>query len=233
VKLPLLVSLPHAGLRVPEEVAESCILTSREILEDGDVGAAAIYGLLEHHVSAFVRTDIARAIVDLNRAEDDRRKDGVVKTHTCWDVPVYREKPPEGLVVRLLERYYRPYHRELTRHAGSGVILGVDCHTMAATAPPVAPDVGRQRPAVCLGDGDGTTCSPTWTALLAECLEDSFELPVRTNDPFRGGHLVRAHHHEIPWIQLELSRAPFFDDAEKGRRVLAALEAWCRRASVS
>lgn len=231
MRLPLLISLPHAGLRVPVEVAGDCILTPREILDDGDVGAAAIYSLLEQHVKAFVKTDVARAIIDLNRAEDDRRKDGVVKTHTCWDVRVYREQPSEELVVRLLELYYRPYHRELTQRAGSGVFLGVDCHTMAATAPPVAPDPGRERPAVCLGDGDGTTCPPAWTALLAECLEASFERPVRINDPFRGGHLIRAHHHELPWIQLELSRAPFLDDAGKGQRVLAALEAWCRRAS--
>ena len=90
MKLPLLLSLPHAGLRVPDEVAHLCTLTEREIAEDGDEGAAAIYDLAGD-VDAFVTTDVARAIVDLNRAVDDRRRDGVVKTHTCWDVPIYRE----------------------------------------------------------------------------------------------------------------------------------------------
>ena len=45
--------------------------------------AAAIYCPLEQYVGAFVTIDIARAIVDLNQAEDDFRKDGVIKTHTC------------------------------------------------------------------------------------------------------------------------------------------------------
>ena len=89
MKLPLLVSVPHAGIRVPEEAEPYCILTSEQIVEDGDVGAAEIY-TLEPEVEAYVTTQIARAIVDLNRAEDDRRADGVVKTHTCWNIQFYR-----------------------------------------------------------------------------------------------------------------------------------------------
>ena len=73
--LPLLISVPHAGLRVPPEAERFCKLTETEIAKDGDEGAAEIY-TIESEVECYVTTDIARAIVDLNRAEDDRRKDG-------------------------------------------------------------------------------------------------------------------------------------------------------------
>lgn len=46
--------------------------------------AAEIYYPLEEHVTALVTTDIARAIVDLNRAEDDNVGDQV-------DVKIYRD----------------------------------------------------------------------------------------------------------------------------------------------
>jgi len=49
-----------------------------------------------------VTTDVARAIVDLNRAEDDRR---TVKTQTYWGVPVYRKFPPDQVAGQLLDRY--------------------------------------------------------------------------------------------------------------------------------
>ena len=233
--LPLLISVPHVRLRVPPEVERYCTLGPQEILEDGDVGADRIYRGLKAHVVAFVTTDIARAIVDINRAVHDRGKDGIVKTHTCWDVPVYREPLPEEIVSDLLDRYYHPYHGELTRLAATSVTLGVDCHTMAAHAPPVAPDAGKERPAVCLGDLEGTSCPARWTGtgLLAECLEETFGRPVRVNDPFRGGYVVRAHHEELPWVQLELSRAPFLDDSEKGQRVHAALRLWCERSGAA
>ena len=38
--LPLLLSVPHAGLTVPSQVENLCLLTKKEIVEDGDEGAA-------------------------------------------------------------------------------------------------------------------------------------------------------------------------------------------------
>ncbi|MGD8376962.1 MAG: N-formylglutamate amidohydrolase, partial [Acidobacteriota bacterium] len=108
MKLPLLLSVPHAGLKVPPEAAPYCVLEPDAIVADGDEFARPIYAL-EDEVEAFVTTEIARAIVDLNRPEDDRRPDGVVKTHTCWNVPVYRPFPPDDVIETLLECYYRPY----------------------------------------------------------------------------------------------------------------------------
>ena len=162
---------------------------------------------------------------DLNRATDDRRKDGVIKTHTCWDVPVYQHEPSAATVAALLDAYYRPYHERLAHLAGSAVKLAIDCHTMAAVGPPVAPDPGVERPWVCLSNGDGT-CPQTWIEGLQRCFEDAFGPHVTINHPFTGGYITRRHAAEMPWVQLELSRAPFATDREKRERVLAALSAW-------
>ncbi|UCF34343.1 MAG: N-formylglutamate amidohydrolase [Phycisphaerales bacterium] len=228
MKLPLLISVPHAGLSVPPEVRPYCALTQQEIIEDGDEGAAEIYAGLRDGVAAFVTTSVARAIVDMNRAEDDRRPDGVVKTHTCWNVPVYRAFPPTEVIDALLDRHYRPYHISLTESAGSGVRLGVDCHTMAAKGPPIGPGPGIERPWICLCNGEGT-CPQDWFGALAGCLARAFDHEVNINDPFKGGYIIRAHARELPWVQLELSRAPFMSNDEKRRRVWAALQDWCTR----
>lgn len=224
--LPLLLSVPHAGWRVPPEAAPYCVLTPDEIEADGDVGAREIYDL-GPAVTAYATTEIARAIVDLNRADDDRRKDGVVKTHTCWDVPVYRESLPEDVVSALLARYHAPYHASLRELARRGVVLGIDCHTMAAEGPPVAPDPGQVRPPVCLSNADGT-CPREWIEALARHFRARFGEGVRINDPFTGGHITRTHAAELPFVQVELSRAPFMTNAEKREAVLESLGAWCR-----
>jgi formiminoglutamase len=240
--------VPHAGLRVPEEAKPYCILSPHDIAADSDGGAAEIYDL-SHLVSAYQTTDIARAIVDLNRAEGDRRADGVVKTHTCWNVPVYDPFPPEQVVESLIERYHRPYHSRLADAASkSGVLLGVDCHTMAEEGPPVGPDPGAKRPLVCLSDGDGT-CPREWVEEMSRCFREALDqivdmrrtprpesgsidaerLCVSVNTPFKGGHIIRSHARELPWMQLELSRAPFPDDEGKQALVTLALERFCRR----
>jgi formiminoglutamase len=227
VILPLLLSVPHAGTRVPPEVADDCILGEQDIIRDGDEGAAELYRPLKPDVAAFVTSDIARAIVDLNRAPDDHRKDGVVKTHTCYDVPVYRSFPSEALIRTLLERYYRPYHAHLKELARSGVRIGVDCHTMAAIGPPTGPDPDALRPLACLSNANGT-CPQEWIESLAAHLGQGLGIEVAINEPFKGGYITRHHARELPWLQLELSREQRFSDILKPGRVLSAFRVWCR-----
>ena len=223
--LPLVVSVPHAGLRVPTEVAPVCALAPEEVAADGDSGAAEIYAI-SGEVGAFVDTDVARAVVDLNRARDDRRADGVVKTHTCWNVGVWRRPLSQAEVEGLLDAYHAPYHERLRELGLSRKwLLGVDCHTMAATGPPVGPDPGSERPWVCLSNGKGT-CPQEWIEGLKRCFQEQIDGPVKVNDPFRGGHITRSHAAEMPWIQIELSRAPYLSNNDKRRTVLTALQRW-------
>ena len=223
--LPILLSVPHAGLIIPPEVQDLCALRKEEIIEDGDEGAAEIYLPLQTEVSAFVTTDVARAILDMNRTNEDRRKDGIVKTHTCWDVPVYQEFPSEEIIATLVERFYRPYHASLTHHAQIAK-LGIDCHTMAAKGPPVGPDPGVERPSICISNAD-FTCPQEWMASLAECFGKVFETGVSINQPFKGGYIIRSHASELPWVQLEMSRARFLTNEEKSSRAIEALSIWC------
>jgi formiminoglutamase len=223
--LPILISLPHAGLRVPESLRPNCLLTTEQIVEDGDEFAFEVYTPLQDKVAAFVTTDIARAVLDMNRQEDDLRKDGVIKTHTCWDIPIWRTPLDETKHLLLIERYHRPYHRRLTELANeSSLILAIDCHTMAAFGPPVGPDPGEERPQVCLGNAEGQSCPGEWMEILKSAFQAYFHGEVSINQPFSGGYITRFHGHQLPWMQLELSRGDFATPVEKSSMVYAALK---------
>ncbi len=224
-RLPLLVSVPAAGLSVPAELSALNRLTPAEIAADGDEGARAIYAILKTEVARFVSTDVARAFVDLNRTGNDFGRDGVVKTHTRAGRPAYDAPLQPQLVERLLRRYYHPYHRRLSELAGQRVALGLDCHTMFAVGPPTAPDCGRERPQVCLGDGGGA-CPADWMEKLRICFQAHFPGEVTVNRPFSGGYITRSHGREMPWVQLELSRGAFAEPAQKALWVLESLRAW-------
>ena len=228
MKLPLLVSVPHAGIRVPPEVADICLLSANDILADSDEGAGDIYHGLEKHCQEFITTEIARAVIDLNRAPDDIGGDGVIKSHTCWNVPVYKNFPDANLIRGLLDRYYFPYHEKLA--AGPthrGIRLGIDCHTMSAVGPPVSPDPGRERPLVCLSNADGT-CPREWITALAKSLEEVFREKVAINIPFRGGYITRFHAAEMPWLQVEISRTGSYSNEYKRDCLLDGLQRFCQ-----
>jgi formiminoglutamase len=220
--LPLVLSVPHAGTAVPEEVSSINRLSRAEIEQDGDEGAAAIYLPLESEVAATVSTPIARAFVDQNRSADDFRKDGVVKTHTCWDVPIYRRPLTGAETEQLLQEYYKPYHRMLAASARRAQ-LGIDCHTMAAVAPPIGPDSGQPRPRICLGNNHGDSCPNDWLGTLGRSLAMVFECEVRLNEPFAGGYITKSRPGSIPWIQLELSRESWLSYAAKRENIAQAL----------
>ena len=224
--LPLLLSVPHAGAEVPAEAEPYCILTPAQIAADGDEGAAEIYALADE-VEGHLTTPVARAIVDLNRAPDDFSPDGVIKTHTCWNDPVYSRLPPPDVVEELLDRHWHPYHRRLRELGASGrFLLGIDCHTMAAHGPPVGPDAGAARPLACLSNDD-RTCPSAWMAGLQATLAARLGGEVAINTPFRGGYITQVHSAEMPWLQIELSRAPFTDVEHKRQSVLDALRDLC------
>ena len=225
--LPFLISVPHAGLGIPDEVRSLCRLNKDEIRDDSDGGADEIYSMLKGHVQCFETTDIARAVVDLNRPEDDLSKDGVIKTHTCWNVPIWTSHLSKKQCDMLLEKYYRPYHQRLRSLASSpSLVMGIDCHTMAETGPPVGPDPGEKRPFINLGNLNHRACPERWAMSLLECFKEQFGDNVYLNHPFKGGWITRHHSQFLPWIQLEISREPFLPDSEKGLKMLSALNQW-------
>jgi formiminoglutamase len=232
VTLPIVVSIPHGGTQTPPEVAGRVCAGEAEIFEDGDAFTPEIYDIADH-VAHLQAARMARAFVDLNRAEDDRppaNSDGVVKSATCFGRPIYREPLGPELTETLLAAYHRPYHAALERAAWRpGMELGLDCHSMAATPPPVARDRDSPRPLFCLGNAFGASCDDGLLERLADRIAEAFEIgrdQVALNRPFSGGYVTRRHgRRPLPWIQVEMSRTlylaePWFDPA--ARRVEVA-----------
>jgi N-formylglutamate deformylase len=215
IQLPVILSIPHSGFKTPEELKQRVFLTQDQIFDDSDAFTFDIYNLKDK-VAEVISTDIARAFVDLNRAVDDRppqNPDGVVKTLTCYEVPVYRKtmEPGEKLIAELLKKYYEPYHRKIREAVKEqGIVLGLDCHSMAETPPPISPDHGKKRPSICLGNGQGKSCSEEMTKKLAHCFREAFDLgpaEVAINRPFSGGYITRTYgQNPLPWIQIEMNR---------------------------
>jgi len=232
---PFLISVPHGGVEVPEEVRDAVFLDQEAISYFSDPGTRKIFDLSDC-VCACIDTPISRMIVDLNRPPyhlPPKRWDGVVKTRTATGIPVYKEGqfPDITLIHRLLLKYYFPYHAMVDRLLEGGrIILAIDCHSMLSFAPEQDRDPFRKRPLVCLGnngDRDGNprkgslaTCPGEVIRALSYEFKEIFpdEGSVALNTPFRGGFISNAHywHKGVPWVQLEVNRSLYEDRGEDG-----------------
>jgi N-formylglutamate amidohydrolase len=74
---------------------------------------------------------------------------------------------------------------------------------------------GSVRPDFVLGDRDGTTCDPAFTAFVQATLED-MGYDARVNDPYKGVELVRAYSDPARGrhsLQIEVNRKLYMDEA--------------------
>lgn len=226
-QLPLLISVPHGGYTVPLDIQPMVSLDYQDIFPDSDPYTRSIYSL-QKEVMYHYDADIARAIVDLNRREDDLpplNPDGVIKSQTILGKKIYKNGPlPEANTRKqLLDRYYHPYHQKLKENLDDpNLLCGLDCHSMLEYPPGEEKVHQNPRPFICLsnngdeygeGTGDDTlTCPPHLINLLADCLRQEFPEEadnIVLNTPFKGGHISLAHSQELPWIQVELNRRAY------------------------
>ena len=138
--LPLLVSMPHAGLKLTPVVAEGLVEGARS-LPDTDWHLPRLYGFARGLGVSLIAGRYSRYVIDLNRPEDDSPLYKGATTGLYPDVsfdgePLFRHglEPDAHERSIYLERIWRPYHqllrRELARlRAIHGYALLWDAHS--------------------------------------------------------------------------------------------------------
>lgn len=164
--LPIVQSIPHAGLTVPPSVLDCLAIDDVTIYNECDLWNDQIFDFTHPSLGgqplAVVDMPIARVLIDANRPPDSLdNPDGAVKSHTSYGDPIYAPALSRPAQARLLESEWQPFHTELDRaltgHAGD-VRLFLDCHNMAQHGPTAYGDPGKARPLICIanfGDADG------------------------------------------------------------------------------
>jgi N-formylglutamate amidohydrolase len=134
--------------------------------------------------------------------------------------PLYDRRLGVAEVQQRIARYHQPYHQALKQlldaaHARFGVVHHLNCHSMNAVSGAMGQGgAGVPRADIVLGDRDGTTCAPEFTAFVRDVLV-GFGYGVKVNDPFKGVELVRAYADPAAGrhsLQLEINKRLYMDD---------------------
>jgi N-formylglutamate amidohydrolase len=122
-----------------------------------------------------------------------------------------------------IQHYHQPYHWALqtlldSAHRRFGVVHHLNCHSMNAVSGVMGEGgAGVARADFVLGDRDGTSCAPGFTAFVRDFLE-ALGHDVKVNDPFKGVELVRAYADPAAGrhsLQIEINKRLYL--AEDGR----------------
>lgn len=223
-RLPLLISMPHAGLKLTPAVDKGLVDAARS-LPDTDWHIPRLYDFARELGASVVAAEYSRFVIDLNRPDDDKplyagATTGLYPSTLFEGEPLFKPGLEPSLEERatFLEQIWRPYHDtiqgELARlRELHGYALLWDAHSIRSLIPHL---FDGKLPDFNLGTFNGASCDPELAERLKGVCAGAQGYSHVLNGRFKGGHITRHYGdpaHNIHAVQLELAQSTYMNES--------------------
>ncbi|MES2126872.1 MAG: N-formylglutamate deformylase [Pseudomonadota bacterium] len=222
--IPLLVSMPHVGTDIPDDIAATMSAPALE-RADTDWHLVKLYDFLHDLGASTISARWSRYVIDLNRPPENTNlypgmdTTGLCPVDTFGRTPLYLDgKAPDEAEVQLrLGRYWQPYHQALRAELDRllsmhGRVALWDAHSIASVVPRFFE--GRL-PDLNFGTAQGASCDPGMEDAIVSIARAQDDYSVAVNGRFKGGHITRHYGqpaYNVHAIQLEMSQCVYMDE---------------------
>jgi len=224
-KLPLLISVPHDGCHVPDEI-RARMTDAGLALPDTDWHVAQLYDFARDLGASMQVANYSRYVVDLNRSADDdvlypgQTVTGLCPRQTFAGDDIYREgSVDDAETAGRISKYWRPYHEGIETTLAAmreayGYALLWDAHSIPGRVPRL---FDGELPELNIGSNDGSSCPASIEQAVAAAAAASPYSSV-VNGRFKGGYITR--HYGDPdkgifALQLEVAQRSYMDEATR------------------
>jgi N-formylglutamate amidohydrolase len=233
---PAVFASPHSGRLYPKGFLETAVARTIDLRRIEDAYVDRLLADVHESGSPMISGLVARAFIDLNRAESEMdpamfenpspnwfaqrspRVDaglGCIPRVAFNGTAIYGRKLRREEADSRVEQVYRPYHRALEAllkraQAMFGQAWLIDCHSM-----PAETEGSVRSPDIVIGDRFGASCG----AGLADYVEGLFRArgySTARNTPYAGGYATLAHGQPSVGrhaLQIEMRRRLYLDEA--------------------
>lgn len=223
---PLLISVPHDGRCIPDDISARMTAAGRDI-PDTDWHVAQLYEFAKDVGASVIVANYSRYVVDLNRPADDAAlyegqiATGICPTQSFAGDELYLDAQGlyDGEQHARIETYWRPYHDALRDVLSSlksehGYALLWDAHSIPGEVPRL---FDGELPILNIGTFDGQSCAAELSGPVVEVAAAS-DYPSVHNGRFKGGYITRHYGQpadNIHAVQLEISQRSYMDEASR------------------
>jgi formiminoglutamase len=222
-QVPLLISMPHAGLRLTPTV-EAGLVDEAVSLPDTDWHIPQLYDFAAELGASTLAAEYSRFVIDLNRPSDDKplyagATTGLFPSILFDGVPLFNDgmEPSAEERASYLEHIWTPYHRTLEQELARlkdefGYALLFDAHSIRGHIPHLFE--GRL-PDFNLGTFNGASCDETLAKRLEATCAAATDYSHVLNGRFKGGHITRHYGNpanNIHAVQLELAQGTYMEE---------------------
>jgi N-formylglutamate deformylase len=219
---PLLISVPHDGRELPDEVRARMSDIGRA-LPDTDWHVAGLYEFATSIGASILVANYSRYVVDLNRPADDAElypgqlATGLCPLQTFAGEPIYDSGGVDASEkARRIVDYWQPYHAQLrstltTLRQRHGFALLWDAHSIPSLVPRL---FDGELPELNLGSDNGTSCDQALQDGVA-AIADASSYSVAVNGRFTGGFITRHYgdpENGIHALQLEIAQRAYMNE---------------------
>lgn len=222
--LPLLVSLPHNGTDIPDDI-RAVLVDEAQAAPDTDWHVDRLYEFALALGASVLKPRYSRYVIDLNRPPDDtslypgQNSTGLCPTVAFSGRPIYRDgKTPDAeSIVQRRAQYWQPYHTALQAELHRlkqqhGRALLWEGHSIR----PELPFLFEGRlPDFNLGTAEGLSFPDAGLRAVEAVLSSQSEFRWVSNGRFKGGYITRhyaAPEAGIHAFQLELAQSAYLDE---------------------
>lgn len=222
--LPLLVSLPHNGSEIPDDI-RAILKPFAHAAPDTDWFVDQLYAFAKNLGASVLKPRYSRYVIDLNRPPDDvslypgQNSTGLCPLTAFTGEAIYQDgkQPDQNAIVQRRARYWQPYHgalhAELMRlKKQHGRVLLWEGHSIR----PELPFLFEGRlPDFNLGTANGASFPDEYLAPMEQLLADQPQYSWISNGRFKGGYITRHYaepEQRIVAFQLELAQSIYMND---------------------
>jgi N-formylglutamate amidohydrolase len=223
-KLPLLISIPHAGTEVPDVIRDRMSRVGRD-LPDTDWYVDQLYEFAIRMGASVIKANYSRYVVDLNRSPDSSplyeanptSPVCAVRTFGGEEIYLTGKAPTAAEVVARVQQYWRPYHNRLREEllrirSQHGFAALWDAHSIASEVPGLFAGV---LPEFNLGTRNDSACPAQIGTALLRAVEDDGRYSAVLNGRFTGGYITLNYgqpSERICAVQLELAQRAYMNE---------------------
>jgi N-formylglutamate deformylase len=222
---PLLISIPHSGTELTDEIAHRLTVVGRSV-PDTDWYVHVLYDFARELGASIIKANYSRYVVDLNRSPDSASlyvgnpTSPVCPTETFGGSFIYMagHEPEDREIAARIEKYWRPYHDRIATELAElrtqhGRALLWDAHSIASEIPGLFAGV---LPEFNLGTRDGASCPRAMSEALLQIIKTDGEFGAVLDGRFKGGYITQHYGkpaNGVYAVQLELARRCYMNEA--------------------
>ena len=196
---PLLISIPHSGIEIPESIQNRINQQAKRIHTDWKIDL-----LVKDFPFTKVSTSISRYVVDVNRSKYTSKTSTlpIIPRYDEFGIPLFKQYPSKNLQNDWIAKYYTSYYDVLfeqitIKKQNNSIICLLDLHSYD--------DEYFETDKIIISTRECSTISKESLNYILNCFEKA-ALSTQLDKPFKGGNIIHevSKQPNIEAIQIEI-----------------------------